>query len=118
MAVSISRLLLCVLDVSVRLLFKHLPYSIKPSLYLCFLHSSPILAEWKQLTQRVQTLVPNTMKGMVLGPETLIFGYLDPLGYSSACRAQVPGLRRTVSGRPLPAGCDLLELPVFHRAFS
>ena len=31
-------------------------------------------------TQALRTLVPNTIKGMVLEPESLNIGYLDPVG--------------------------------------
>ena len=34
-------------------------------------------------TQLVGFQGPKTIQSMILGPETLLFGYLDPLGYGS-----------------------------------
>ena len=41
--------------------------------------------------QYLRTLVPKTIKGMVLEPETLNIGYLDPLGIVAPVQGELLG---------------------------
>ena len=51
----------------------------------------------------LMTLVPNTIKSMVWGPETLTIGYLDPLG-------EVPVRSDRAMERKLPSSLEIRSL--------
>ena len=52
-------------------------------------------------TQYLRTLVPNTIASMLLGPESLNIGYLDPLG--SEMRIRAPSATMHLQG--MAKGC-------------